>query len=190
MNHASPPPSRSIVAWVVSGLVRAGLLSLGWGVLSGADTDYLAYGVVSVLLATALSLVLLPPEGPLRWRVWPRRVWFTLVLTAWFLMQSARGGIDVARRALVRPVDIAPAVVLAPIVVPLGHARELSLLLMNLMPGSMVQQVVIESDKVQLHTLSLQLDPAEQWARLQGRVHAAFGHFELPENTGSARLDG
>lgn len=176
--------------WVMAGVLRAVVLGLLWGALSGADPDYLVYGAVSVTLATALSLLLLPPSARSSPRGWPRQLGSVAVLLGWFLGQSVLGGLDVARRVLARPVDIDPSVVTAPFALEPGHARQLALVMMNLMPGSMVQQVVSAEGEpadnttrgpvrppsaVQLHTLSPQLDPADQWARLQRRVGAAFG---------------
>ncbi|EXF24787.1 cation transporter [Nesterenkonia sp. AN1] len=177
-------------SWILSGVLRATVLGLLWWALSGAGADYLIYGLVSVVLATAMSLALLPPSAQISPRRWPRQVGSWVVLLGWFLGQSVRGGLDVARRVLTSPVDIDPEVVVAPFELEPGHARQLALAMMNLMPGSMVQQVVSAEGEpadntaagpvrppaaVQLHTLSVQLDPAEQWARLQRRVGAAFG---------------
>ncbi|MCH8566083.1 Na+/H+ antiporter subunit E [Nesterenkonia sp. LB17] len=177
-------------SWVLAGVLRAVVLGVLWWALSGAGADYLIYGLVSVALATGMSLLLLPPSARRSPRGWPRRLGSSIVLLGWFLGQSVLGGLDVARRALARPVDIDPDVVVAPFALEPGHARQLALALMNLMPGSMVQQVVtadgepadntaegpvLPSAAVQLHTLSPALDPADQWARLQRRVGAAFG---------------
>ncbi|GAA1164164.1 Na+/H+ antiporter subunit E [Nesterenkonia sandarakina] len=176
--------------FVVAGVLRALLLGLLWWALSGGGADYVIYGVISVALATALSLVLLPPSSARSPREWPRRWGAIVVLLGWFLGQSVIGGLDVARRALSRPIDVEPCVVVAPFELEPGQARQLALALMNLMPGSMVQQVIDAEGEpadhtaegpvstpvaVQLHTLSAQLDPASQWARLQRRVGAAFG---------------
>lgn len=177
-------------ALVLAAVLRGVVLGLLWWALSGGGADYAIYGVVSVALATALSLVLLPPSSRSSPRKWPRRLRSSIVLFGWFLGQSVLGGVDVARRVLSRPVDVDPRVVVAPFALEPGHARQLALVMMNLMPGSMVQQVVtadgesadntaegpvLPPSAVQLHTLSPQLNPADQWARLQRRVGAAFG---------------
>lgn len=186
---------------MLAGVLRAVVLGLLWWALSGAGADYVIYGLVSVVLATVLSLLLLPPSRGSSPRRWPRRLGSSIVLLSWFLGQSVLGGLDVARRVLARPVDIDPGVVVAPFALEPGHARQLALTMMNLMPGSMVQQVVTADGKpadntaegpvrepaaVQLHTLSPQLDPADQWARLQARVGAAFG-VRAGEDTGQVR---
>lgn len=175
--------------WTAAVCVRAMLLGMVWVSFAGWQADYVIYGLVSVAGATLLSLVLLPPQGSPRPAAWPRRVWFGLLLAGWFVGQSARGGADVALRALRGPGSIDPAVVEAGFELPPGHARELSLTMMNLMPGSMIQRVVGASGRtadvvadrpveepshVELHTLSPSLNPADQWADLQNRVRRAF----------------
>lgn len=179
-----------MMAWVVAVLLRALIFTLVWGSLAGAAPEYAIYGVVAVVAATGFSLVLLPPRRSVQIGGWPRRVWYTLVLVAWFIGRSAVGGVDVAVRAMKKRVDIAPAVVRAPLLLPDGHGRQVALLMMNLMPGSMVQRVITRSGvdadltghtaddiatTVELHTLSESLQPAQQWAQLQHRVAAATG---------------
>lgn len=160
--------------WTAAAALRGLLLSLLWLAFSGADSDYWVYGAVSVVCAVALSLALLPPQGPPRPTRWPHRLWFSLVLILWFLGQSVVGGVDVARRALTRQPDIRPTVIPAPVQLPEGHARQLAMVLMNLMPGSMIQRSLPgEELTVELHTLSASLDPVGQWERLQHRVAQA-----------------
>lgn len=171
--------------WVTALVLRATVLGVVWVSFAGWDLAYLGYGVVSVAAATALSLALLPPSQP-DIRRWPRRVWHSLVLAGWFLGKSVSGGVDVAIRALKPTPDITPAVVTVPVAVPPGPARQLALLLMNLMPGTMVQQVVDDSDlpadspgarvtAAKLHTLSRSLAPEQQWQQLERKVAAAYG---------------
>lgn len=161
--------------WIISTLLRVVVFSIIWVALSGASGDMLVYGIVAVIAATALSLGLMRPGQPQPKR-WPARVWGTIVLAAWFLQQSIRGGIDVARRALTRRVDIAPEVVDVDVELPEGPAREVCYLLMNLLPGSMVQRVrTTELGTIaEVHTLSMDLNPEDQWQRLQDRVQQAF----------------
>lgn len=148
-------------------VVRGLLLVVLWGALSGWSLDYALYGVASVLLTLAVSLKLSPPSGhapsPMR----------SLTLAGWFIGQAVVGGVDVAKRAVARTPDIDPAVLNADLVLPPGPAAELALLLMNLMPGTMVQHVAQDRRSVELHTLSEDLDPVEQWMSLQRRVAAA-----------------
>lgn len=169
------------VKYVVAGLARALVLGLLWVFFAGWETDYAIYGAVSVVAATGLSMALLPPLGPPAPARWPRRAWFSLRLAAWFLWQSASGGVDVARRAITATPDIEPTVVAAPVELPQGHALQLAMLMMNLMPGSMIQRGPLPAEQgaqngevVEIHTLSETLNPAEQWRQLQLRAGKAF----------------
>ncbi|WP_169558502.1 Na+/H+ antiporter subunit E [Nesterenkonia alba] len=184
-----------LLSYGISGVLRAVVFGLLWVALAGFEAEYAAYGVISVAATTALSLQLIPPGPRLSVHRWPARVWFTVLLIGWFLWQSARGGVDVALRAAKPHTDIAPAVVVAPVVLPPGHARHLAMLMMNLMPGSMIQRGPFPTDPpehhkdddagsrsspapqsgvhVELHTLALELNPAAQWATLQHRVRRA-----------------
>lgn len=157
-------------------MIRALFFALLWVLLAGWDADYLVYGVVSVAAATALSHVLVPRS---RLRL---HLVGTARLVGWFLQQTVVGGVDVARRAVARTPDIAPAVVETPVWLPEGPARQTALLLMNLMPGSMVQRERA-GDHVELHTLSATLEPAQQFDDLQRRVAAAFS---LPDRAADA----
>lgn len=161
--------------WIIGVVLRFTVFGLIWLALSDADPANFSYGIVSAGAATALSLALLPPHSP-RFRRWPARVWGTVRLAGWFLQQSMIGGVDVARRAVSRPVDVEPAVVEVPVELPQGAAQQLCFLLMNLLPGSMVQHVkqVDGQTVAEIHTLSLDLEPLRQWNRLQQRVQQAF----------------
>lgn len=174
-----------MMKWLTATVIRALVLGVGWLALAGWDSSYAGYGLVSVAAATALSLVLLPPEQP-RFRQWPRRAFHGAVLVGWFLRKSMVGGVDVAARALKPTPDIAPVVVPAPFLLPEGHGRQTAMLLMNLMPGTMVQQVVgrdgeaaddprVPATGVHLHALSLSLGPLRQWEQLQRRVAGTYG---------------
>lgn len=177
--------SRRVLDVSVSVVLRAVLLAVLWVALAGWTADYAVYGLVSVALAVVFSLALLPPR-PARLRSWPARAWGLATLAAWFLGQSVRGGVDVALRALRPAPDIEPAVLSAPIELPAGPARQVALILMNLMPGSMVQRMVTAAGEtadaldarahhVELHTLSTALQPVAQWRGLQWRVGRALG---------------
>lgn len=171
--------TRTVSTWVVSALLRAAAFALIWAGLAGWSADYAVYGVVSVALVTAMSLVLLAPApGRPAPGTWPRRCWFGAALVGWFLWQAVRGGVDVALRAVRRTPDIDPLVLTVPVDLPDGAARQVAQLLMNLMPGTLIQgesRGEAGGRHVELHTIAAELEPAEQWAQLQRRVGRVFG---------------
>lgn len=168
------------MTWLLSAVLRFLVFASIWLALSKADPANLAYGGMSVALVTGLSLMLLPPKAP-TFRHWPARVWGTVLLVGWFFQQSVIGGVDVARRAMTRPVDVEPTVVNVAVALPEGAPQQLCFLLMNLLPGSMVQHVkrVDGHTFAEIHTLSIDLGPKEQWLKLQYRVAQAFQTGEV-----------
>ncbi|WP_150463214.1 Na+/H+ antiporter subunit E [Nesterenkonia ebinurensis] len=180
--------SERLLTWTAAALLRVVVLGLLWVFFAGLNGDYAVYGVVSVAICTTLSLWLAPPRSPVRIAGWPQRAWHAATLFLWFVWQSVLGGVDVALRSLRRPVRIEPAVVSAPFELQEGHARQLAMVMMNLMPGSMIQRTTdatgatslmdgdghtAEPTHVELHTLAAELDPAAQWQTLQHRVARA-----------------
>lgn len=152
--------------WVIAGVLRVLILAVVWEAVSSWQPAYAPYGLVSVLAATALSLRLVPPDSTFRIRG-------AVALAGWFLYKAVAGGIDVARRAVHPTPDIEPTVVRARLRLPPGHSQELAMLLMNLMPGTMVQRR--RGEEVELHTLSLDLEPVQQWEELQDLIVRTFG---------------
>lgn len=166
---APAPWSARVTATVVRAVLFAGL----WWALSRGDAGYLGYGVAVVAAATALSLAVAPPARRPAPRTWPARFARSLMLAGWFLGKSFAGGIDVALRALRPTADIDPYVETVPVTLPAGAPRELASLMINLMPGTVIQDAT--AGAIELHVLSPDLDAAGQWAELERRVAGAFG---------------
>lgn len=156
--------------WGRAILARTLVLCLVWLVLVEGGVDYLAYGLIAVPLAVAVSCHLSPP-GP-RTRPAPGRVAGTLSLLGWALGRMVAGGLDVARRAVSRPVDIDPVVVEVPTHLR-GPGLSFAVGLFNLMPGTVVQD--LDGDVARVHCLSADLDPQGAWAELERRVARAAG---------------
>lgn len=174
--------------WLIALTLRGLIMSIMWVGLAGTSVSFFPYGMISVLAATALSLGLIP-AGKVQPTRWGPRVWGSLQLVGWFVWQSVRGGLDVSRRALTRRIRIDPEMVTAGVKLPEGPALELSLILMNLLPGSMIQRVqeTQQHTTVEIHTLALELQPAQQWETLQDRVAKAF-HLPTPEPDASCSV--
>jgi multicomponent Na+:H+ antiporter subunit E len=122
-DDAPPAPMRAAV-------VRAtGFLGL-WLVLSGVNLADLPAALVAVVAATWASLRLLPPE--------PRRLRPVALarLAGRFLQQSVVGGVDVAWRAFHPRLPVRPGLVVYPVRLAPGPARNTFATLAGLVPGA------------------------------------------------------
>lgn len=98
--------------------------------LPSAKPSDLLLGLAAAAAAAWLSLRLLPPEsGRLRFRV-------LLALLPHFVWESILAGVDVARRALGRRVDLAPGFVECPMAFAPGLARNTIASISSLLPGT------------------------------------------------------
>lgn len=150
-------------AVLARGVLFAGL----WWVLAGARADSWGVGGASVGLALAASLRLLPPA--------PRRVCLRglAAFVGFFIIQSVKGGIQVAAMALRPRLDLAPAMVDLPLALPPGPARVLLVSTLTLLPGTL--SVRVEGGRLRLHVLDRRLPIVEELraaeaaiARIQG----------------------
>lgn len=158
--------------WVQTARALPGRLLAGavlWWALSEGDGATAPYGLVAVPLAVAVSVALLPPRRP----AVPlhRRLPAVAGLAGWFLVRSVLGGVDVARRAVSRPVDLEPGLVEHRLSLPAGLARVLVADLTSLLPGTL--SVELEGDLLVVHVLDEQQPVARQLVELERRVAAA-----------------
>jgi multicomponent Na+:H+ antiporter subunit E len=137
-----------------------------WAVAEGSGTGW-GLGLVVVALATAASLWLQPPGGPaVRLRAVPRFV-------AYFLRRSVLGGVDVAVRAVRRPVDVAPDEVEVPVRLPAGWPRVLLADAVSVLPGTLA--VDTRGDELLLHVLDRHRPYAAEVGRLEGEIARLLG---------------
>ena len=134
-------------------LWRGALFTALWWVLAGGRADSWGVGGVSIILALASSLVLLPPA---KGRFSPLGL---AAFVGFFLVQSVKGGIQVAAMALRPRLDLAPVLLEVPITLPPGPARVLLINTLSLLPGTL--SVRIEGDRLRLHVLDRRLPIVE-----------------------------
>jgi multicomponent Na+:H+ antiporter subunit E len=150
---------------------RLGLLSVLWAALVEGNTEGLVMGLLVVPLAAWGSLVLEPPGGV---RVNPLELLRLLPLCMWLVL---RGGLDVARRALLPRVPLSPGRLEVRSRVPRGPARLFLNCVASFMPGTL--SVNEDGDTLCLHLLDA--SPASRaasltWLRqLEARVVRVFG---------------
>ncbi len=143
-------------------LFRGTALALVWWALAEGRADSWGVGAVSVALALAASLYLAPPGAG---QVSPAGL---LGFAGFFLVQSCKGGLQVAVRAFRPAMDLAPALVEVPVTLPEGIARVLLVNTLNLLPGTV--SVVLEGDRLRLHVLDARLPIAEEVREAEAHI--------------------
>ncbi|MEE4661409.1 MAG: Na+/H+ antiporter subunit E [Halieaceae bacterium] len=153
----SPAPLRT-------GATRAAVYALLWGVLTGFQPDSWLLGGPAVLLATWLSLALLPPVA---FRPLP-----VPGLLAYFTWHSVLGAVDVARRALAPRLQIAPTLISYKTSLPAGLPRVLFLNTISLTPGTLGAD--LQDDMLFVHVIDAAGDHDTALAGLEARLMQVF----------------
>lgn len=148
-------------------LLRGTAFALVWWVLAEGRADSWGVGAVSVAAALAASLYLAPPGVG---RLSPAGL---LGFAGFFLLQSIKGGIQVAVRAFRPRMDLAPALVEVPVTLPGGLPRVLLVNTLNLLPGTV--SVAILDDALRLHVLDARLPVAEEVRETEARIARMLG---------------
>lgn len=102
----------------------------------------------------------------------------------YFLWESFRGGIDVARRVIGRRVDVEPGYHSYTLALARPSARVFFLDVVSLLPGTLSAD--IDGDRLLVHMLDRRQDPSRELSRLERRVAAVFGE-RLAEPGGLGR---
>jgi multicomponent Na+:H+ antiporter subunit E len=142
--------------------------ALIWWALAEGRSDSWGLGLVSVGLAVAASLILSPPG--------PGRISLSGLLgfAGFFVIQSVRGGVQVAARALGPRMDLAPALVELPLSLPPGPGRVWLVYTLNLLPGTV--SVGIGHSILRLHVLDARLPVAEEVREVEARITRMLGN--------------
>jgi multicomponent Na+:H+ antiporter subunit E len=152
-----------------SSLVRAASLFGFWLILSEFSVADLLVGVLAALMASAVSLRLLPTG---QWTFRP------IVLAGFavrFLQQSIWAGIDVAWRALDPRLPLRPGFVRYQPQLPPGPARNVFLTITSLLPGTLPCGPDDESD-LAIHCLDVSQPVVEQLTVEETAFSRAVGH--------------
>lgn len=141
-----------------------------WLILSGGQLSSWLVGVPAVFVATWVALrlrnelsasALRAVTTELQWSKLPN-------FAAFFIFESFRGGIDVARRMLHRQPDINPGFIDYDLNLNNPTARLFFANCVSLMPGSLT--VLVENKTVRVHVLDIQSDPHRELRRLEDKV--------------------
>jgi len=147
------------------GWLRAVLFALMWWILTDGEMDSWLIGTPVVLLASLVSVLLLPP---LSWSL-PGVVRFV----PFFLWRSLYGGVDVARRALLPALPISPRLFDHSWQLPPGLPRVLMANTVSLLPGTLSAE--LDEDHLRVHVLDQTGSYAAELILIETRVAGLFG---------------
>lgn len=148
-------------------LLRGLLFACLWWILAEGRRDGWLLGGVAVIAATWVSVALWPAAAHgVRLAALPG-------FLAFFLMNSVRGGWQVAHMALGGRKALQPAFVELPLNLPAGAPQILLTTVLGLMPGTVV--VELAADQLRLHVLHQDLPVVAEAQALERRIAALFG---------------
>ncbi len=93
----------------------------------------------------------------------------------WFLVQSVRGGVDVARRALSPSLPLAPGFVTYPVRLGAGPARTFFVNCISLLPGTFSAELREEGAAIRVHVLAEADAVPARLREVEGQVARLFG---------------
>lgn len=148
-----------------TGLVRVLLFVLIWYILTGGAIGSWLVGIPIVILATLVSVALLPPIS-----VSPSGI---IRFLPFFIWHSLRGGIDVAKRALHPQMAISPVLFDYRFGLPPGVSRVFMANVVSLLPGTLSAE--LHQDILRVHVLDEMGAFAEELNLLEKQVAVVFG---------------
>jgi len=161
MQARAGPPMPDSIAW------RASAFALLWLVLAGPSPASWLIGLPAVALATWASLRLAPP---LPYRISLRGL---LSFIGYFLVESLRGGWDVAMRTLSPRMRIAPGTNRYRCRLPEGLPVTLFAGCVSLLPGTLSQR--LDGRQLSLHLLDASEQQEAEFRELERRIAAMLG---------------
>lgn len=166
MDALSRAPTSQLTQSVI---LRAALLCLLWWALTGGRSDAWGVGSIAIVMALVLSLKLMPPSAGIS-------LAGLAGFTIFFLLQSVKGGMQVARIALRPRLSVNPALIDISVRLPEGRAQVMLTGTLSLLPGTLAR--AIDGGRMQLHVLDKGM-PAEQEVRTAEKWIARLLRVEL-----------
>ncbi|MDZ7803915.1 Na+/H+ antiporter subunit E [Thiohalophilus sp.] len=151
-------------------LSRTAMFAVLWWLLTEGQPGSWGLGVPAVLLATLVSLLLVP-----RMTI---SIPALLRFIPFFLRHSLEGGMDVAGRALHSRLPITPVLVDYPLKLPEGLPRVVMINMVSLLPGTL--SVEIDNDGLRVHVLDGNSDITVRLGILECRVAELFALAMTP----------
>jgi len=146
-------------------LLRLVLFSLVWWILTDGAMDSWPVGLPVVLVATLVSVMLMPPLS------WSLRG--MLLFIPYFLWHSLRAGVDVARRAMHPQLPITPCLFDYRFRLPPGLPRVFMANTVSLLPGTL--SVELGEEFLRVHVLDETGAINEELNLLENRLADIFG---------------
>ena len=146
------------------GAIYAGL----WWLLTDGDQSSWVVGAPAVALATVASVHL---AGGSPFQI--LRVIGLGRFARFFVWESLRGGVDVARRAFHPDVPLAPGLLEHEIRLPPGPSRGLFAVTVSLLPGTLAAD--LNGRRLTLHVLDRDADMLRELRQLETYIAALFG---------------
>ena len=146
-------------------LLRLVLFSLMWGILTDGAIGSWPIGVPVVLIATLVSVMLMPPLS------WSLRGMVAFI--PYFIWHSVHGGVDVARRAFHPQLPISPGLFDYRFRLPPGLPRVFMANTVSLLPGTL--SVELEEEILRVHVLDETRAINEELKMLEKHLADIFG---------------
>jgi len=147
-------------------VLRAALLAMVWWIISGGAVNSWSVGFPLILIAAHLGVSLSHPGQ--RLHLLP-----LLSFIPFFLCESVRGGIDVARRAYSPSLPLTPAVLNYPLRLPVGAAQVFFANTVSLLPGTL--STGLEGYTLRIHVLDNTTPVISELKTLELKIAAIFG---------------
>lgn len=148
---------------------RTALLTGVWAVLVEGRLSDLPVGLVLAAAIALYSLRLNPPRHG-RARLRPLAL---LALAPWVAWLALAGGVDVARRAVRRPLDLDPDTVAYPLSPPSVPVAAALAAVLTLVPGTLA--VEVSGRRLLVHVLDRRQPVEEQFRRLEDGLRRGLG---------------
>lgn len=148
-----------------SGGLRVVIFALLWWMLTAGAVESWLVGVPVVLIATLVSMLLVPasPWSPIG----------VACFVPFFVWHSLRGGVDVAWRAFHPRLPIAPGFIEYPLCLAPGLPRVFMLNTVTLLPGTL--SVALGADCLTVHVLDTRKSVLSELMRVEQVVARMFG---------------
>ncbi len=164
---AASTTGRRPIRWVVDTALRGAAFSLFWAVLNRGAVDSWVLGAPLVVVATALSLAVVPAA---QHRVAPLGV---VRYAFYFLQQTLLSSIDVALRVFRPSMPIHPGIIRYRTRLPADNMKVIMANTCSLLPGTL--SVGIEDDVIIVHALDTTMPVMDDLRTLERMVGGIYG---------------